>query len=154
MKHHELQTDIEAPPEKVWDALLALPDWPRWNALVPEGSGVVSPGQVLSFRIRVTAREIQPPKYRPHRPTVLVVHAPGELVMEATFGARWLVHMVHSFYILPTQTGCRLRQTWATSGILVPLLWPLLRRAQDSFAELGDDLARFVGGSPPSAPDA
>ena len=144
MRHFELSTPVHATPDQAWAALVTLADWPDWNALVPQGSGVVEPGRRLEFRIRISARGAAPPRFRPHRPTVLVVDAPRQLVLEASFGARWLVHMVHSFYVIPTQDGCTLRQTWATSGLLVPLLWSRLRAAQEGFAELGEDLAGWM----------
>lgn len=139
MRHFELSTDIRATPDGVWRALVDLSAWPEWNRLVPEAAGVVEPGQRLSFQIRVS-----PGTFRPHRPTVLVVEPPDRLVLEASFGARWIIHMVHGFHLIPTQEGCRLRQTWETSGILVPLLWSRLRAAQASFAEFGEDVGRYV----------
>ncbi len=144
MRHFELSTDIAAPAERVWEALVTLPDWPRWNRLVPQGDGVVAVGEQLSFRIRVSPRDVVPPSFRPHRPTVLVVDRRATLVLEASFGARWMVHMVHSFFVEPTPEGCRLRQTWETSGVLVPLLWPRLLAAQQGFSEFGEDLGRYV----------
>ena len=141
MRHLELSTDIRAAPDAVWPALLDLPAWPEWSGLVPTAAGVVAPGQRLSFQIRMA-----PGALRGHRPTVLVVEPPSRLVLEASFGARWFIHMVDGFHLTPTPEGCQLRQTWETSGVGVPMLWGRLRAAQEGFAEFGEDLARRCAG--------
>ncbi len=137
MRAFELSTKIDAAPAHVWQALVAIDAWPSWNRLVPYGEGVVRPGERLLFRIRRVDGS-----FRVHRPHVVATNAPQELVLAASFGHRWLVHMEHAFAIEARGVGGSvLRQRWTVTGLLVPLLWPMLVRAMARFAELGDDLA-------------
>jgi hypothetical protein len=145
-RHFELSTTMAGTtPERVWHALTTLQDWPKWCRLVPFGEGTVTPGQRLTFSIRVSERsDTSKPRMRLHRPHVLVVKQPKKIVLEASFGARGLLHMVHSFFVIPTDDGCVLRQTWQTSGMFVPLMWPRLRKTQEAFAEFGDELHQWI----------
>lgn len=113
--------------------LVDLAHWPRWNRLVPHGEGALREGETLSFRIRGVRR--------PHRPVVVRVAEPEEIVLAATFGHRWLLRMEHRFAFVEAGEGCRLDQRWEVTGVLAPLLWWRLVPALARFAELGEDLA-------------
>ena len=68
-----------------------------------------------------------------------------EWVLAASVGHRWLLHMVHSFTVDTVgPSASSLTQRWQVTGVLVPLLWPLIRRGMARFAELGSDLALRV----------
>lgn len=112
---------------------------------MPEGRGEVRVGAVLDLQLRLSSG-----RRGPHRPVVVGLIPSEEIVLAATFGHRWLVHMVHEFQFEATETapgtrrsspGCRMLQRWNVSGLLVPLLWPTIVAALSRFTELGDDLA-------------
>ncbi len=137
MRAFELSTEIDAAPAEVWRVLVAMDAWPSWNRLVPYGEGDARPGGRLLFHIR----RADGSRYV-HRPRVVSITSPRELVLAASFGHRWLVHMEHTFLIEARGVGGSLfRQRWTVTGLLVPLLWSILVRALARFAELGDDLA-------------
>jgi hypothetical protein len=144
MREFELTTEIDAPQSYAWQTLVALETWPQWNHLVPSGRGDVRVGAVLDLRMRRPDGG-----YRPHRPTVLALRPPDEVVLAASFGHRRALHMVHSLAIEPRGAErCRLRQRWEVTGLLVPVLWPQLVSTMARFAELGDDLAARVRSVP------
>lgn len=43
--------DIDAPPQKVWDALLDLPRWAEWNAFIPSVKGALEVGQKVKVKV-------------------------------------------------------------------------------------------------------
>ncbi len=108
----------------------------QWSHLVPFASGATVPGTRVLFRIRGPGRQL-----RPFRPTVVSVVPSRELVFEASVGHRSLVHMVHYFTLVGEEsTKLSLRQRWVATGLLVPVLWHLLRLAMARFREFGTDL--------------
>jgi uncharacterized protein YndB with AHSA1/START domain len=135
MRSFELTTAVGAPPELAFDTLLDLETWSAWNRLVPSAAGRVAVGERLAFEIRRDEGG-----FRRHRPTVLSVHRPDEVVLAADFLARWLLRMEHSFRFVADGAGCRLVQRWKCSGLLVAALWPDLVATMERFAELGRDL--------------
>jgi len=137
---YELSTPIDAPIESAWHGLVHLDDWPQWNNLVPSASGNVTTGARLEFQIR---RE-DGRGLRRHRPVVVTVAAPNQVVLAASFGHKRLLHLVHSFCFERQGSGLRLRQTWDATGLLVPILRCELTKTMARFTELGEDLARWV----------
>ena len=145
IREFTLTTPIRASRDQVWSALVSVEDWPKWNRLVPVGHGDLRTGEVLSFQIR----RLNGSFYN-HRPVVLALEPPCRLALEASFGHRSLVHLVHIFAIEEGDAEtCRLVQTWEASGLLVPMLWRTLQGGMERFTELGDDLARWVEGRTP-----
>ena len=81
MRHFALHTDIAADLKQVWELLVRLEEWPRWNRLVPTGVGDVRVGETLDFRIRKVGKG-----FRRHRPMLTEVIAPRTLTLAADFG--------------------------------------------------------------------
>jgi hypothetical protein len=135
----EIVTPIDGTAEEAWAVLIDFASYTQWNRLVPFGQGAPQPGSQLELRLRG-----RPGRFRP---TVVSVVPSCELVLEDSLGHRSLAHLTHSFTFLPaaTETGVLLRQQWVARGVLVPVVWPLLRRDMARFAEFGCDLNRRVG---------
>jgi hypothetical protein len=117
MKILHAQIDIEAPAERVWDALTNIAEYPTWNPFMPHLAGTLTPGERLEVRI-------EPPggAAMTFRPTVLAVEPGREL--------RWVGHLLvpglfdgeHQFQIRPLGPGrVRFVQQERFTGVLVPL---------------------------------
>lgn len=135
----EIVTPIDGTAEEVWAVLIDFASYTHWNRLVPFGQGVPRPGSHLELRLRG-----RPGRFRP---TVVSAAPCRELVLEDSLGHRSLAHMPHSFTLLPaaTETGMLLRQQWVARGVLVPIVWPLLRHDMARFEEFSRDLNHRVG---------
>lgn len=126
---------IPADRDRVWRALAGLPEWHAWNRLIPHAEGELRPGARLDLRLRGPASRTMP-----FHPVVVSVDPPNELVLAASIGSLRLVHMVHSFTLEAGGLNTSLlKQRWSATGVIVPLLWPLLRRGMVRFGELGSD---------------
>ncbi len=143
-REFEISTPIDGSADEAWAVLTRFADYSKWSRLLPFASGTLIPGTRLDLRIRGPGR-----RAFSFRPRVVSVNPPHELVLDASVGHRSLVHMVHSFTLIGcAEIGVQLRQRWVATGILVPVLWPLLRHAMARFNEFGTDLsARVAGGS-------
>ncbi len=140
MRTFDLTTEIPSSRDRAWQRLVRLEDWPRWNTILPWGVGEVRPGAVLD--LRMLGRD---GRLGPHRPTVVSVRPPEEVVLAAAFGHRGLLRMVHSLALDDLgPSHSRLRQRWTVTGLLVPWMWPSLARAMTRFEMLGSDLAAWV----------
>jgi hypothetical protein len=138
MRTFELHTDIPAGREHAWQVLTDLTAWSKWNHLVPAAAGALRPGATLELMLRNAGGVPQP-----FRPVVLAVTPPRELVLAAAVGPRWMLQMVHTFQLEATGPDTAvIRQRWIATGLMAPVLWPVLRRNMMRFAELGADLAR------------
>src|SRR5437870_6101712 len=117
MKTLRTQIDIDAPAERVPDALTNITDYPAWNPFIPRLAGTLAPGERLEVRI-------EPPggAAMTFRPTVLAVEPGREL--------RWLGRLLvpglfdgeHQFEIHRLAPGrVRFVQQERFTGVLVPL---------------------------------
>jgi len=139
-REFEISTPIDGSADAAWAVLTRFADYSKWSRLLPLASGTLVPGTRLDLRIRCPGRRASS-----FRPRIVSVNPPHELVFDASVGHRSLVHMVHSFtFVGRAQIGVQLRQRWVVTGILVPVLWPLLRRAMSRFNEFGTDLSARV----------
>ncbi|MBM4257935.1 MAG: hypothetical protein FJ147_18845 [Deltaproteobacteria bacterium] len=130
----ELATPIDGTVEEAWRVLTDFAAYVQWNRLVPFGHGSATPGTHLEFRLRGRPGR--------RRPRVVTSTPPQELVLQDTVGHKTLLHMTHWFTFVPAaqSPGVDLCQRWRAEGMLVPLLWPLLRRDMARFAEFGHGL--------------
>jgi hypothetical protein len=117
MKTLHTQIDIEAPAERVWDALTNIAEYPTWNPFMPHLAGTLAPGERLEVRL-------EPPggAAMTFHPTVLAVEPGREL--------RWVGHLLvlglfdgeHQFEIHLLGPGrVRFVQQERFTGVLVPL---------------------------------
>jgi hypothetical protein len=117
MKTLHTQIDIEAPAERVWDALTNIAEYPTWNPFMPHRAGTIAPGERLEIRI-------EPPggAAMTFRPTVLVVEPGRELRWVGRLLFPGLFDGEHQFAIHPLGPGrVRFVQQERFTGVLVPL---------------------------------
>ena len=139
-REFELSTPIDGTPDQAWAVLTDFQNYSEWSHLVPFAEGAIAPGAPVLMRVRGPGRRV-----RPFRPSVVSIDPPRELVFQASVGHRSLIHMVHYFTIVGSAaSGVSLRQRWVATGVLVPVLWPLLRFAMARFREFGVDLSARV----------
>lgn len=129
---HEITTsiDIDAPPDRVWDALLDFPAYIDWNPFIRKISGFARAGERLTVHIL-------PPggKGMTFHPRVLRSDPRTEF--------RWLGHMIvpgifdgeHFFRVEPLAEGQRSR--FVHGERFTGLLVPLLRRRLDEDTRFG-----------------
>ena len=122
MKQISRETQIEAAPERVWSVLTDFGAYRQWNPFIRSISGEPKVGTTLDVRIN---------KMR-FRPTVLTVEPPRELRWLGKLLVRGLFDGEHRFEIEPLAPDrMRLRQSERFTGLLVPLLWPLMGKSTE-----------------------
>ena len=125
----ETQTDIDAPPERVWAVLADFGRHPDWNPFVREIRGEVREGARLLVRLG-------PPGKRPmtFRPVVTRAEPDRALGWLGTLGAGWVFRGEHVFRLEPLGDGrTRFHHGETFGGLLVPLL----RRSLDTDTRAG-----------------
>ncbi len=56
MLHFETSTTIDAPPDRVWNALVRTDDWPRWGAGIERVDGELGPDERLTLHVAEASR--------------------------------------------------------------------------------------------------
>jgi hypothetical protein len=146
---HEIETrvEIDAPPARVWRALIDFPAYRRWNPVIRTISGPLVPGGVLSVLFR--PRGSLPVWFR----AMLTVVQPevefrwtGKLVATALFSGD------HYFNLRPLAPGrTELIQGEVFKGALAPVMYRLLAGYNRSgFVEMNAALKAYVESSVPA----
>nr|WP_282571400.1 SRPBCC domain-containing protein [Methylonatrum kenyense] len=132
---------LDAAPETVWRCLHDLPAWADWNPVIPEIEGTLETARRLQLRLEL-------PDARPRQleAEVMRVLPQQELSWLLRLKVPGLLDCEHRFLLqrpddTPDAPACRLIQRLRVSGILVPFIWPRLRKQlgtalQDSNAGL------------------
>ncbi len=116
------ETEINAPPQRVWDILTDFSSYSDWNPFIRDLSGKPEKGERLTAYINPPGK-----KGMTFRPVVLVSEKDREF--------RWLGHFLipglfdgeHSFTIEPIDNDrVRFHHEEIFSGILAPFLWKTL----------------------------
>jgi hypothetical protein len=108
---------IQAPPERVWAALVDLPRYADWNPFIVEAEGDMEAGAALRLRMKPPggrAATLEP------RLTVLVPEQTLEWLGSVGFPALFAGR--HRFDLHRTETGTLLVQRETFTGVLVPIL--------------------------------
>ena len=130
--------EIDAPPSRVWDVLVDLPSYPRWNPFIVEAEGKVAVGERLSLRMALAGHE--PVTIEPH---LLVVAPERELRWKGRLLIPGLFDGEHAFVFTPLANGrTRVDHTEKFAGLLLPLARRLIYDATvESFHALDAALA-------------
>ncbi|MFN8356663.1 MAG: SRPBCC domain-containing protein [Spirosomataceae bacterium] len=89
MKQYHTQIVINAPVEKVWQALTDFDSYPTWNPLVGSLSGEMKTGGTLTTYIV--------PLQKTYHPTLLVYQPYEELTWQGIQGAKFLMAGKHYY---------------------------------------------------------
>lgn len=135
----ELRTEIEieAPPDRVWDALVDFDAYRDWNPFISSIRGKLEVGARLVV-------DLSPPESRTVtlRPKLLVVDPGRELRWKGHFFVKGLFDGEHFFKLSPTETGTRLVQGEDFSGLLVQRMGPALTKTARGFVAMNQALRR------------
>ncbi|MFW6376997.1 MAG: SRPBCC family protein [archaeon] len=124
MKEIRVETEIDAPPEAVWETLTDFAAYEEWNPVFTSADGDLQEGGTVDAGIDATRR--------PHLSmtmTITDVVRPRRLRWVGTFGGRFLFRGVHAFDLQALDDdGTLFVNREEFSGILVPILTRGLRR--------------------------
>ena len=141
MKELRTEIEIEAPPERVWAALLDFPSFPEWNPFIRRISGTPAVGSRLD--VTLGASGTKPMSFRP---TVKAVVPNRELRWLGRVGLPRIFDGEHIFELTPIGPNrTRFVQRERFRGLFVPLLAKSLDRdARRGFEEMNVALAERV----------
>lgn len=123
MRHLRAGVDIQASPARAWEILTDFESFPSWNPFIRSASGRLVPGGQLEVKLRLGRLPIT------LRPRLTVVDEPRELRWRARQFVPGLFDVDRRFLLQPIDaTTCRFHQSETATGILAPLIMPLLRR--------------------------
>jgi hypothetical protein len=136
-------TRIAAPVQVVWDVLVDVDAWDEWNPTLATSSDHLAPDQTLWMRLRLGPVRI------PLRQRIRRVDPPHLLTWRTTNGLPGLMDVDRTFRLTTAADGTTtLEQSEEASGLLAPLLGPLLARPITAgFEALGEALRRRVEGA-------
>lgn len=134
------ETEIHAPPARVWSVLTDFVAYPDWNPFISRVSGALEVGSVLSV-------VVNPPGGREERlkARVLKVEPESEIRWLARLWFKGLFDTEHFFLVRPTESGgTRLVQGQNVSGLLLRTLTPTLTYTARGFVGMNTALKRRV----------
>lgn len=132
MRRLELTTALPVEADAAWAVFVDTDRWSEWGRLVRSAEGAWEPG--ARWRMSLSGDRVMTPSF--------VEAGERRIVFETVVGHASLARMEHRFDLEPAEHGSVLRQTFLVTGVLVPVLWPVLHRGMAQFDELGEDLAR------------
>lgn len=142
----ELSTEIEidAPADRVWKELMDFGAYPEWNPFVREISGKPEVGAALSVYIKPEGG-----MGAKLAPAVVKVTENRLFAWKGKFGISGIFDGQHEFHIEPiADDKVRFVQREEFSGILVPILWPMLRKnTQRGFEDMNRALKKRAEGN-------
>jgi uncharacterized protein YndB with AHSA1/START domain len=136
MKHYEVSTTIDAPPEAVWNVLVDGAGWPSWNSGVTAVEGRIARGE------RITVRSEASPG-RAFPVTVTELEPPGRMVFSGGMPLG-LFRGVRTYTVSPVANGSTFTMREEYTGPLLGLIWRSMPDLQPSFATFAAGLKRRV----------
>lgn len=139
MREFQAVTEIAADLSAGWRVLIDFAAYPQWNPLMRAVKGRPEKGAGLRLRV---ARSLGSDQTMPLLARVRVVTPETEMAWGG--GVPGLLDVHHYFRFEPAPRGFRFVHGEIFSGILVPLLWPLLRRRvkQENYVALNEAFKR------------
>lgn len=141
MKEIRVETEIDAPPEAVWETLTDFAAYEEWNPVFRSADGDLREGGTVEVDIDATGK----PNVSMTM-TITDVIRPRRLQWVGTFVGRWIFRGEHAFDLQALEDDRTLFvNREAFSGVLVPILTRNLRR---DYEEMNRALADRVEGGP------
>lgn len=121
MRRPHSQVHIDAPPERVWEALTSFSTFPGWNPFIRAAEGRLQAGARLKIKLRLGGLLVT------FHPVLTVVDPPRELRWLARQRIPRLFDVDRRFRLEPRDDrGCQFIQSESASGIFAPLLMLVL----------------------------
>ncbi len=118
----EIEIEIEASVERVWDILVQLDQYPQWNTALQFASNKAVLGDKVVMSVKLLGLTLKVP--------VLFEIVKERQELRWCGGISWLM-CGHHYFILETidekNTKTRLRQGEIFQGVGFPVLWPLIK---------------------------
>jgi hypothetical protein len=137
VKTIETTTDIDAPPEVVWEVITDFARYREWNPFITELLGELQQGARLRATFALAGRKPQT-----FTPTLTDVDPNRRLVWNGRLAVPKLFDAEHIFEVAPHGTGSRLVHREHFRGVLVPLLRSTLTATHDAFTRMDAELAQ------------
>ena len=123
MRQLRSEVEIKASPEKVWRVLTDFKSFPTWNPFIREAQGKLVPLSQLKIRLMIGRRLVTFYAY------VTVVDPPRELRWIARQRLAGIFDVDRRFELERVgRSQVRLVQSERATGLLAPVLVPILRR--------------------------
>jgi hypothetical protein len=144
MRELRTEIDIDARPEVVWEILMDFEKYPEWNPFIKSISGDSKVDSRLEVRL-----EPDGGKPMTFEPKVVAADVNrkfawrGKVLMSGIFDGQ------HEFILEPVAGGkARFVHREEFSGILVPILWPMLEaRTKRGFTQMNEALKKRAEGN-------
>ncbi len=134
MNQVEVFTEVDAPPEAVWEVLLEFDSYPEWNPLARAIDGVSAGGDRLG-----TGIESLDVRRASLEPTIVAVEKNRRLARMERLVVPFAFDGYHEFHLEPLEDGRRTRLLHRETfrGALVPLLFDR-PRTERAFEAMND----------------
>lgn len=119
MNHVSIRQRIAAPPQRVWEVLSALPDWPRWCPTISRLDVLDAAAPGLGSKAYV-----EQPGLRPAVWTVTRWDPEQGFTWESRHPG---IRVTGDHRIAPVTDGCEVQLSLSFAGLLAAMLGPWLR---------------------------
>ena len=131
MRSYEAKSVIDAPPERVWAALVDAAGYPRWNSGVDKVDGRIAAGEKITVHAAVNPGRAFPVKVTDFQPASRMTWSGGMPL--------GLFKGVRTFTLTPRGEGTEFTVREEYTGPLLPLIWR-------SMPDLGPSFDQFATG--------
>ncbi len=128
--------DVAAPIEAVWQILTDLEGHADWNPFIVHADGSVVEGSTIAITLQLAGSK--PSRFRP-----VVTEAIEPVAFEwlGSVGVRGIFDGRHRFDLESTESGTRVTQSESFTGLLAPIVAPMIRkRTESSFGAMNEAL--------------
>ena len=121
----EIRTEIQisAPIDNVWNILTEFNNWKDWNPTINRADGSASVGSKLNITIRGKDGK----DASNYQPVVLESNAPNSFRWRANMMADFVFKNDRVFVLTAKDGGTQLIHKEEFSGLMVPLMWSMLK---------------------------
>jgi len=138
--------DIDASPAKAWEVLTHFANYPDWNPYLLSIQGNLAPGETLQVTLQPESGAA-----RTFNRRVDSVIQGSEFSWRSKLLSPFFFQGHHLFKVIPRDTGgVRFENIEHFSGILIPLLWPLISaKIQSRFEAMNTAFKKVLSGATP-----
>lgn len=136
MKQFAISTEIHATPEAIWQILVDLPNWIKWNTTIEKVEGTVAAGGRVKVYTKLSPGQAFPVQ-------VAELQRPSRMVWQGGMPLG-LFRGVRTYSLKPIAGGTLFEMTEVFSGLMAPLITRSIPNLQPSFEEFARCLKRHA----------